>query len=1278
MWTNESIGYPKMDISHWDAAIHYGIQLAQYCDQNRSFNAISPRSPPVYSLALRLRNTKVPVWTHESMGYPKMDISHWDAAIHYGVQLAQYCDQTLCCNAISPRSPPLCSLALRLRKTKVPVWTHESIGYPKMDISHWDAAIHYGVQLAQYCDQTRSFNAISPRSPPLCSLALRLRKTKVPMWTHESIGYPKMDISHWDAAIHYGIQLAQYCDQNRSFNAISPRSPPVYSLALRLRNTKVPVWTHESMGYPKMDISQWDAAIHYGVQLAQYCDQTLCCNAISPRSPPLCSLALRLRKTKVPVWTHESIGYPKMDISHWDAAIHYGVQLAQYCDQTRSFNAISPRSPPLCSLALRLRKTKVPMWTHESIGYPKMDISHWDAAIHYGIQLAQYCDQNRSFNAISPRSPPVYSLALRLRNTKVPVWTHESMGYPKMDISHWDAAIHYGVQLAQYCDQTLCCNAISPRSPPLCSLALRLRKTKVPVWTHESIGYPKMDISHWDAAIHYGVQLAQYCDQTRSFNAISPRSPPLCSLALRLRKTKVPMWTHESIGYPKMDISHWDAAIHYGIQLAQYCDQNRSFNAISPRSPPVYSLALRLRNTKVPVWTHESMGYPKMDISHWDAAIHYGVQLAQYCDQTLCCNAISPRSPPLCSLALRLRKTKVPMWTHESIGYPKMDISHWDAAIHYGVQLAQYCDQTRSFNAISPRSPPLCSLARWLRKTKVPMWTHESIGYPKMDISHWDAAIHYGIQLAQYCDQNRSFNAISPRSPPVYSLALRLRNTKVPVWTHESMGYPKMDISHWDAAIHYGVQLAQYCDQTRSFNAITPRSPPLCSPALRLRKTKVPMWSHESIGYPKMDISHWDAAIHYGIQLAQYCDQNRSFNAISPRSPPVYSLALRLRNTKVPVWTHESIGYPKMDISHWDAAIHYGVQLAQYCDQTRSFNAISPRSPPLCSLALRLRKTKIPMWTHESIGYPKMDISHWDAAIHYGIQLAQYCDQNRSFNAISPRSPPVYSLALLRNTKVPEWTHESMGYPKMDSGTPKYLCGSPPLCSLLRLRKSPWVTRKWTSAIGTRQFTMAFSLPNIVIKTLCCNAISPRSPPLCSQCDALRLRKTKVPVWTHESIGYPKMDISHWDGTRQFTMAFSLPKYCDQTRSQTRSFNAISPRSPPLCSLALRLRKTKVMWTHESIGYPKDLPNIVIKTDHFTEVAPSLLPCPKTQEDQSTYVDSWVHRVPENGHQPLGRGPLWYALRLRKTKAFSLPNIVIKTDRLTLFHRDRPLCTPLP
>ena len=147
-----------MDISHWDAAIHYGIQLAQYCDQTLSCNAISRTSPPVYSLVLRLRSTKVPVWTHESTGYPQMDINHWDAAIHYGIQLAQYYDQTLSCNDSLQRSPSVYSFALRLRNTKVPVWTHESIVDPKMDISHWDAAIYYGIQFAQYCDQTLSCN----------------------------------------------------------------------------------------------------------------------------------------------------------------------------------------------------------------------------------------------------------------------------------------------------------------------------------------------------------------------------------------------------------------------------------------------------------------------------------------------------------------------------------------------------------------------------------------------------------------------------------------------------------------------------------------------------------------------------------------------------------------------------------------------------------------------------------------------------------------------------------------------------------------------------------------------------------------------------------------------------------------------------------------------------------------------------------------------------------------------------------------------------------------
>ena len=176
-----------------------------------------------------------------------MDITYWDSAINYGVQLAQYCDQTLFCYAISRRFSPLCSLSLRLRNTKVPVWTHETIGYPKMDITYWDATIHYGIQLAQYCHQTRSCNALFTE---IVHYVLCCPKTQehqiawVDSWVHR---VPENGHQPLGRGIHYGVQLAQYCDQTQSLRYYT-NIAPLCSLALRLKNTKVPAWTHESIG----------------------------------------------------------------------------------------------------------------------------------------------------------------------------------------------------------------------------------------------------------------------------------------------------------------------------------------------------------------------------------------------------------------------------------------------------------------------------------------------------------------------------------------------------------------------------------------------------------------------------------------------------------------------------------------------------------------------------------------------------------------------------------------------------------------------------------------------------------------------------------------------------------------------------------------------------------------------------------------------------------------------------------------------------------------------
>ena len=255
-----------------------------------------------------------------------------------------------------------------------------------------------------------------------------------------------------------------------------------------------------------------------------------------------------------------------------------------------------------------------------------------------------------------------------------------------------------------------------------------------------------------------------------------------------------------------------------------------------------------------------------------------------------------------------------------------------------------------------------------------------------------------------------------------------------------------------------------------------------------------------------------------------------------------------------------------MDISHWDAAIHYGVQLAQYCDQTLSCYAISRRLPPLCSLALRLRNTKVPVWTHESIGYPKMDISHWDAAIHYGVQLAQKLWSNpivlRYFTKIAPSELPCPKTQEHQSTYVDSWVHRvpENGHQPLGRGNSLWRAACPIL---------------WSNPIVLRYFT------KIAPSVLPC----PKTQEHQSTC---------VDSWVHR-----------------------VPENGHQPLGRGNS---------------LWRSACPILWSNPFL------------LRYFSEIVPSVLPCPKTQEHQSTCVDSWVHRWPENGHQQLGRGnSLWHS-----------------------------------
>ena len=283
------------------------------------------------------------------------------------------------------------------------------------------------------------------------------------------------------------------------------------------------------------------------------------------------------------------------------------------------------------------------------------------------------------------------------------------------------------------------------------------------------------------------------------------------------------------------------------------------------------------------------------------------------------------------------------------------------------------------------------------------------------------------------------------------------------------------------------------------------------------------------------------------------------FTKIAPSVP----LALRLGNTKVPVWTHESIGYPKMDIRHWDAAIHYGVQLAQYCDQTRSFfTEIAPCVFP-CPKTQEHQSTCVDSWVHRVPENGDQPLgrgnSLWRSAcpiLWSNTILLRY------FTKIAPSVLPCPKTQEHQSTCVDSWVHRvpENGHRPLGRGNSLWRSACPTL---------------WSNPILLRYFT------KIALSVLPC----PKTQEHQSTC---------VDSWVHR-----------------------VPENEHQPLGRSNS---------------LWRSACPILWSNP------------ILLRYFTKIAPSVLPCPESQEHQSTCVDSWVHRVPENGHQPLGRGnSLWHS-----------------------------------
>ena len=158
----------------------------------------------------------------------------------------------------------------------------------------------------------------------------------------------------------------------------------------------------------------------------------------------------------------------------------------------------------------------------------------------------------------------------------------------------------------------------------------------------------------------------------------------------------------------------------------------------------------------------------------------------------------------------------------------------------------------------------------------------------------------------------------------------------------------------------------------------------------------------------------------------------------------VQSMTCKLAITSLGHWYHISLpaaltDMPWMSSKLWKNChrpVWYYHQPVQYCFPAHSWIIFDRDCPPICSIALRPRLHKLPVWNHVFIGYQKMGISHSDTRFNswFGIltkppfpfteglllKPLNICDVGKSSTQRDSNPKPFISMPTTFTTKLQE------------------------------------------------------------------------------------------------------------------------------------------------------------------------------------------------------------------------------------------------------------------
>ena len=137
----QALGFYKIEIRPWDAAVYVGCHTVELKPFSCSCTIISKEVGSIRRVTLGPRDPQMGVRIVQALGFHKMEIRPWDAAVQVGCHTVELKPFSYSCAITSKEVGSIQQVTLGPRDPQMGVRIVQAPGFHEMEIRPWDAAV---------------------------------------------------------------------------------------------------------------------------------------------------------------------------------------------------------------------------------------------------------------------------------------------------------------------------------------------------------------------------------------------------------------------------------------------------------------------------------------------------------------------------------------------------------------------------------------------------------------------------------------------------------------------------------------------------------------------------------------------------------------------------------------------------------------------------------------------------------------------------------------------------------------------------------------------------------------------------------------------------------------------------------------------------------------------------------------------------------------------------------------------------------------------------------